>query len=241
MPNFTRQQSGAHAVRTVMENMGMTPPATVVGGNNAIANQMFSLATTAGQRLIDAHDWQVLSRDFTITTQIGVSSYALPDDLNRFVNDSSWNHTTRLPAVGSLREYEWQMLKARQLAGTTFTMLYRIADDAVEFYDVPSVVQTIVMPYVSRGWCMRASGDLADNLEFEDDIVFYDPQLFQAAIKAAWYKEKGFNTAGVAADYNNALAAAKSKDVPGRTLSLSKKSDYPYLGVINMPDTGYGT
>jgi hypothetical protein len=223
--------------------MAMTAPTTIAGSTDKRSQQFWQLATDCGQQLaMDSYKWQVLNTDFTINTIIGEPRYALPDDFDGFVADSSWNYSTRLPVIGALQEFEWQMLKARLLAGTTFTALFRVADDYVEFYDTPSVSQTIVLPYTSRGWVQSAADPLIrkDNLEVDGDVVLYDPQLFKAKLKLAWYESKQFNTAKVQKAYDMALAAAKANDSPGRTLSLARGSDYPYLGVLNLPDTGYG-
>lgn len=239
---FTRRQTAGDCVRAVLGALGHTTiPGDIFGvvDNNAVL--MRTLLTRTGQKLLSRGEWQFLNRDFTLVTAPGDTQYDLPADFDRFVPDSSWNRTTRLPAIGSLTEQEWQMLKARQLEGTTFTMLYRIANDKVELYNTPSTVQTLVLPYVGRGWIRRADDSLADNVAADDDLCMYDTQLIQAALRLEWDTEKKFDTSASAQAFNNALSAAKAKDSPGRTLTLNQGAAYPYLGVINMPDTGYGS
>lgn len=237
---FTRRVTAGKAVRDVMSALGLDLPDNVAESTDPNAVLLWTLATRAGQRLLGEYDWQFLSRDHTVTTEIGVSEYALPEDFDRYVQDSSWNHSTRLPAIGSLHEYEWQMLKARQLEGTTFTMLFRIQDDLLVFYDTPSVEQTIVLPYTGRAWVLRADDEYSDFVNEDSDIIRYDSQLFQAALRLEWDTEKKFDTSASALAYNRLLAAAKGKDAPGRTLTLNQLGAYPYLGIINIPDTGYG-
>lgn len=244
MADFERTITGSQAVRDVMSIMGLTAPASVADSQNPTAKQLWILATQVGQQLLDEIDegWQFTSKEFTIVTSPGVPNYAIPDDWNGFIQDSQWNQTTRLPAIGSLREYEWQMLKARQLAGTTFTMLFRVQNGEVVFYEAPSTVQTIVLPYVTRGWVQTAMGVSRDNLQANDDIILYDPQLFKAGLKLAWMAEKKFDTTRQQAIYDDLLDKARGKDTPGRTLSIDRRAGgFPYLGVLNIPDTGYGT
>lgn len=238
------RSTGLELVTQLMKSMGMTTPTTVAGSTDKRSIQFWQLATDAGQKLLKEHPWQFMSREHTINTVIGVSTYALPADFDGYIADASWNRTTRLPAIGALEEFEWQMLKARNLAGTTFTMLYRITNDQIEFYDTPNSVQTIVLPYQSRGWVQVMPATVpptyADNLQNDADIVYYDPQLFKVMLKKCWYESKQFDTRKLELEYKKALAGAKSKDQTGRTLSLARGSDYPYLGVLNIPDTGYG-
>lgn len=241
MADFARSITASAAVTTILKTLGLPAPANIAASADAIPAQMWALATEVGQKLCNAFKWQCLVAEMSITTVPGTSTYALPDDFDGFVVDSAWNHSTRLPAIGSLDQYEWQMLKARQLTGTTFTMLFRIADGFVEFYDTPSVAQTIVLPYQSRGWAVSATGTRQDNLMQNSDIILLDGQLFKDSLKLAWMEAKGFDTTALAGSVAFTLAAAKAKDAPARTLTIGGRSDFPYLGVINMPDTAYGS
>jgi hypothetical protein len=221
--------------------MGLPVPTSIVGSTNAIAQQMWTLATDVGQKLTDEHGWQVLGRDMTITTVIGTATYDLPEDFSGFESDSSWNRTSTRPMLGSIQEYEWQALKARQLTGTTFTMLFRVDGDQVELYDTPTAEETLVLPYRSRGWVETAGGTPKDNLELDDDVILFDPQLFKSGLKLAWMGAKGFDVTKQMLEYRAMLSAAIAKDSPRRTLSLNRAPEFPYLGALNIPDTNYGS
>lgn len=238
---FTRRLSAGDCVRAVLGALGhATIPGDIFGVVDANTVLLRTLLTRAGQKLVSDYNWQFLEREHVVTTTVGETHYPLPADFDRFVQDADWNRTTRLPVVGSLTEPEWQMLKARQLQGTTFTMLFRIRDDHIEFYNTPSTVQTIVFPYVSRGWVRRGDDTLADNVQYDDDVCLFDTQLLQAALRLEWDTEKKFDTSSAVQAKNKAFGAATAKDKPGRTLTLNQTAAFPYLGVINMPDTNYG-
>lgn len=241
MANFERNITGAQAVTDLMRQMGITPPTSVFDTQDATARQLWYLATRAGQRLLTEHDWQAMSAEYEITTTPGQPNYPLPEDYDRFITDAQWNRTTRLPAIGSLREYEWQMLKARNLAGTTFTMLFRVEQNQVTFYETPSTAQLIVFPYVTRAWVRAADETMRDNLQADDDLVLYDSQLFKAKLELDFRRDKGFDVTLQQQTFDELLETAIGRDSPGRTLSLAQRSTYPYLGVINIPDTGYGS
>lgn len=241
MPQYEKTITGAQAVQDVMRVLGLTPPSVVSSTTDATALQMWYLATQIGQQLLDQHDWEVLSSEHTINTTPGVDTYPMPDDWHRYFSDSTWNRTTRLPAVGSLKEFEWQALKARNLAGTTFTMLFAITGGNIVFYEAPDTVQTVVLPYLSRGWVQDGS-DYRDNLTSDSQVVLYDPQLFKLGLKLAWKQEKGFDVNRDQAAFDEQLRAAKGRDTTSRTLSLTGTGNgYPYLGVLNIPDTNYGS
>lgn len=241
---FTKNLTAAEVVNNVLIALGLDTATNVFESEDTNIVQLRSLLTRAGKKLMDkggAGGWQFLQREMTITTSIGVTEYALPTDFESFIQDASWNRTTRLPAIGSLSEQEWQMLKARQLQGTTFTMLFKVSRDRVVLYDTPSVVQTLVLPYVGRGWVLREDDTYADNVQNDDDLILYDGILAEAALRLEWDIEKKFDTSGSTLQLNDALSTARAGDKPGRTRTLNRTASFPYLGKINIPDTGYGS
>jgi hypothetical protein len=240
MPNFARKITGQTAVADTLRILGLPATTSAASSQDRTVQQLWQLASEVGQQLIDMFAWQFLMAEFSITTVPGTTRYSFPEDFDSFVNDASWNRTQRLPAIGSLTEVEWQTLKARNLGGTTFAMMYIIANEAVEFYDVGSTAQLVVLPYNSRGLVRSATGVYRDTLQADDDVILYDPQLFKVALKLAWQTAKGFDTTGTNFEMARVLAAAKDKDAPSRTLSLRQGADGILLNQINIPDTNYG-
>lgn len=239
MPNITRQITGQDAVSSVLKAMGLSAPASVTASTDPNVVQMWELATDVGQQLCDQHDWQQLSAEFTIVTAPGQTIYPLPADCDRIISDSSWNRTTQLPAIGSLVETEWQALKARNLAGATFASLFKIDGGALVLANAVTSPQTLVIPYQSRAWVRSAQNVPRDNLEENDDVILLDPQMFKLALRIAWMISKEFDVSMYVGALNRLISSAKAKDSPGRTISLSGAHSQ-YLGVINIPDTGYG-
>lgn len=238
-----RRSTALVLIQSVMKSMSLTVPSTIAGATDKKTLQFWTLATDAGQKLSqNEHKWQVMNNEWLLPTVIGQAAYTLPSDFGSFFEDSQWNRTTRLPVLGGLSEMEWQMLKARNLAGTTFTLLFRVVGDQIVFMDTPTSVQTIALPYTSRGWVQDASNPATrkDNLENDGDIILFDPQLFKDQLKLRWYEEKGFDTTLVERNFQRTLARVAGADSPGRIISIGGGRDYPYLGMINVPDSGYG-
>jgi len=239
MANFTRLINFDTAVSDVMGSLGLTVPADTTASQDKTVVQMRYLANRVGLELINEGSWQILDKDWTITTDGVTLTYDLPEDFDHFYQDAAWNTTNRLPAIGSLTSQEWAQINARNLGGTTFACLYIIENDQLKFFSVGDTPQTIVLPYVSRGWVRTATGTLKDNLSANDDIILFDPTVFRAGLKLAWQKEKGFDYTAAKADYDRALTAATGKEAPARTLTLNTPQ-YPYLSINNLPITGYG-
>ena len=133
------------------------------------------------------------------------------------------------------------MLKARNLGGTTIASMFNIQDGNVTLFYVPSSAQTLVFPYKSSGWVEKADTTRTNTPTAEDDTILYDPQLFKVALRREFFIAKGIESPRVDQKYQQMLNEAKGKDTPGRTLSLRNRPEYPYIGVLNIPDTGYGS
>jgi hypothetical protein len=237
--NFNRLITFNTAVTEVMGSMGIAVPNDVTASQDKTVIQMRYLANKVGLELINENSWQILNKDMTIVTDGVTLTYPLPSDWDHFFQDAAWNTTNRLPAIGSMTNQEWAQLKARNLGGTTFACIYIVQNDQITFYSVGTTPQTIVLPYISRGWVRAADGTLKDNLQNNDDTILFDPTLFKAALKLAWQIDKGFDSSAAKLAYDNALNAAAGKEVPERTLSLATRQ-YPYISQMNLPYTGYG-
>lgn len=240
MATFNRLITLNTAVTELMGSMGLPIPTDVTSSVDKTVIQMRYLVNRVGEELMNENEWQILDKEMVIVTDGVTLTYPLPDDFGRFYDDAAWNQTTRLPALGALTQQEWAQIKARNLGGTTFAMLYTIQNDTLTFYSVGTTPQTLVFPYVSRGWVRSAAGVLQDRALLNDDVILYDPTLFKAVLKRAWLMDKGFDSTAADLAYRTALAAAIGKEAPARTLSL-RTTGYPYLSIDNAPITGYGS
>jgi hypothetical protein len=243
MSDSQRRSTAFLLVTQLMRSMGMSIPTTVAGSTDKRSQQFFQIANDAGQQLAqDPYKWQQLLVEHTINTVPGTATYALPADFDGYFNESMWNRTTRLPLAGALNEQGWQLLKARLSSGQSWTAKFRVINDKVEFFNTPTAVETLVLPYTSRGWVAdQTDSHRKDNIENDADVVMYDPQLFKAKMKLLWYSLKQFDTTKVQIEYNRAYASAKANNKPGESVSLAGTGlGFPYLTNANVPDSGIG-
>jgi hypothetical protein len=241
MADYQRLLTVQDAVSRVLGSFGLPTPGSVFDSQDANVIQMRTLANDVGQELIGEAEWQVLGRDHTIVTDPLLTKYALPSDFDRYITDSQWNYTSRLPAVGSVSTQDWQALKARSLGGTLIATMFRIDQDQVELYATPPNSQTLVFPYVSRSWVRTSQGVFRDNVQSNDDTIMFDSALFRTALTLAWMTRKGMDTTDASQKFTALLSSAKGKDSPSSATSIVPGGGIPLLGVLNLPGTGYGT
>lgn len=235
--------TGYEIVRRALSVIGLPVPVSVAGSTDAVAVQCWALLTELGQELLNDHQWQLKTKTFTIVTDPLVKLYDLPVDFVRFVDNTDWNNTARLPLVGPMTEQQWALLVARQLGGTTFQLQYRLNQDQLELYYSPSTPNTLSLTYISRGWVQDGSDPLLfkDMMEQDSDICLFDPRLIISMLRFRYRRAKGFDTTDLEQEFNDALVNAQNNDSPAQTLNLSYMGrDDGYLGYKNMPDTGYG-
>lgn len=243
MADFNRYITAYEVVKRVLGQQSLPVPVSAASSQNAIDRQIWALFTEVGQDLMTEYEWQLRTKTFTITTTPGVSTYSLPSDFESFVDSTGWNMDARLPLIGPMSNQQWALLQARQLGGTTLRMQYRLNGDLVEFYAVPSQSQTITLVYIGRGWVIDATNPTTyrDYVANDGDWIMYPPRLIISALKRRFRIEKGLDATAANEEYEDALEKAKYNDAPKNDLSLAHRGMYPYLGYLNMPDTGYGS
>jgi hypothetical protein len=242
MSDFNRFVSVGDTIRRVLGVLGLPKFTDVASSNDATAKQMWDLITECGQDMLDAHDWQFLTRSYSITTTTALT-YDLPVDFQRFVAETGWNNTSRIPLIGPLGSQTWRTLQARQLGGTTLSLQYVIENDKIVLYHVPAEEQVLTIEYVSRGWLRDAADPavLKDTPTADSDIVLYNPRLMVSYLKHKWREAKGFDTSASYAEFMTVLDNMKSNNMPPRDLSLATRRAYPLIGIGNVSDTGYGS
>jgi hypothetical protein len=223
--------------------MGLPVPATVAGSSDTLSTQFWALLNECGLELLDKHDWQFFNKTHTIVTTPPTLTYALPTDFERYLGMTGWNHTSQIPLGGPVSPQDWASIQAQVIGNLMVQLQYRISQDQVEFYSLPDVAQTVKLGYIGRGWVSDATTPTTykDNLEADADLIMYDPHLIVQMLKYRWREAKGFDSSMAKKDYMDALNAAMGKDTPPKDLRLDGRARNPFLGIGNVPESGYGS
>lgn len=242
MAEFNRYETASTIITRVLQSMGLPVPTSFVGNTDPVAVQMLSLLTDCGREL-NTKNWQRFMRTWDFNTTPPTLEYDVPEDLEFFIDDTGWNRTARVPLIGPMTDQQFALLEARQLGGTTLYMQYEVGEDKVRFYFVPNDPQNITITYRSKGWVrdQTTPTTFRDFVQNDGDIVEYPPLLVQKMLKYKWRDAKGFDTTNMKKEVDDFLDLCLAKQAPNPTLSLSRRNRYPYLGLWNLPDTGYGS
>lgn len=206
--------------------------------------QLRSMLKSAGRDLVRDYQWTHLLKEHTFTTVGGQSTYNLPSDFQRILNQTEWNRTTRLPMGGPLTPQGWQFLTALHTVGTV-QFFFRVEGDTLRMNPTPSAEATVALEYVSSYW-VRADGASAADLDEptdDDDTILLDSQMMVHRLKRDFLRAKGMDSSAASEDYELALARARSNDGAAPILSLNRRPlalFQPLNTNANLPPTGYG-
>lgn len=240
VPQYTRIPTVSVVMTQILQELGLGVPNAFYAGTDQTAQQVLSLLNAAGQDLCSRHEWQNLLKTQTITGDGVTTQFALPDDLAGYCNGSMWNNTSRLPAIGSIPDQTWRMLKARLVGGTTISVQYRTVGNYIEFYQAPAAAVDIVIDYIKRGWVTTVAGQSRDNIDADDNVLGFPIRLLVSLTKLRWRETKQFDTVASQKEFDSVFNEVTGRDVSDPTLSIAPIQQFPYLGYINMPDTNYG-
>jgi hypothetical protein len=247
MPLTSKNPTALEVVQSVLGQLALpVPQAAITAVGDETAQQMLRLLTWAGRRLVKPtrmHRWQQLMRTWQLTTVPNTTTYALPVDWDSFADLTGWNFTSRLPMLGPANGPQWQCLKARNLGGSTISMVYRTRAGLFEIFNSPSQPQDLRIDYSSRGWVQDAASptEFRDYIDSDDDRVLYDSELITARVKLLFLLAKGFDTTAAQSEYDDAEEAAICADADAPVLTVGRGDTYPLISTqFNVPDTGYG-
>lgn len=242
MADFNRIITAGTVVSRVLASLGLPVPSSPFGATDSTARQMVALLTECGQWLLDEYNWRILLKTQTITTT-SETEYDVPEDLQRYIDSTTWNNTGRLPAIGPVSPQIWRMLEARQLGGTTLRLQYALRGSKFVLYFAPTPSQEIQVDYISRGWVQDPSDpDIRRDVPTQDaDLILYQPDVIVNLLRYRWRDAKGLDSTSALGEFVRSMTRAKYNDKPHPDLKIGFQAGYPYLGYMNMPDTGYGS
>lgn len=224
--------------------VGIEPVADPFGSTDAKFVKMVYLLQTAGEELVEAFQWEFLQKSHQITTVAGQSAYPLPDDFTSFIQQTGWEHNENVPLGGPLSAQDWTYLKGRDLAQNTLYASYRIAQGQFNLYpDPPPVGLDVNFEYISNQWVIDHEEPTLTKDAFTSgqDIIMFHKTLITRYLKVKWLEAGGFDTTKAQDDFSQMFAFLTGKDKGGQIINAgSSVRAYPYLGIGNLPDTGYG-
>ena len=214
--------------------LGIPGPISVAGNPDTQTQQFLALVNREGAELAAIEgSWTALRGEQLITWSIGIDTYAFPTDFAYYVQDTTWDRSTRWRISGPMSETDWQVLKSGYYPSGIYAR-YRIMNGKIRFDPVPASADTIAIEYVSSNWCQSASAVTQSQFVLDTDTPLIPDDLLVLGLKWRFLAAKGFNYSEEKAAYDLAITRLHPRDRTTENLHLGGTNDY-FLNMGLLP------
>jgi hypothetical protein len=214
-------------------------PATIINNNNKEARQSLAFLKKICRELIELHDWQVLQKEATFTTD-GSGSYAMTtiaSDYEKPVTATEWDRTNE-KKIQIVNAQEWQYLKSGIVTQTGIYRFARVVGGNLIMTPDTSG-DDLVFEYISKNYALSSGGTAQATFQADTDTSYFKENLLELGLKYYLKDEYGLPAESDADRYytavNHLIAQEKPMPIisPNNTIFHSKY-------VVNIPDSGAG-
>lgn len=201
--------------------------------------QALALLQSLGRDAISVHDWQFLMLTANYTGDGTTTSFDMPTDYGRQVNQTQWALNNKRPMIGPLSPQQWGWTQYGIVSvGVYFR--YRILQNDFTIFPVPGVGERFAFYYISKNWLSDTSGAPKSVITSGSDIIYFDDRLMIAGLKLRIWAQRGFDTSQLSAEYNYVLQAQMGQDQGAPVIQLSGTDGFHYIDTSNVPDGSWG-
>ncbi len=188
-------------------------------------------------------DWEMLKQSASISVLgAGVTTYTLPTDFDRIINDTIWDETNYDKVRGPVDLREWQEFNKgfAQLAG--LELVCRIQGSAatntkvITFYPDTSAA-TVSLWYVSNKYVISSSGVLKAEITADDDQLLVPAKVVRAAAKWRLLRSLGMSFSDEQVEYSSLVDDLAANDSGGKKIHTNRMMKYD---IANVPESGLG-
>lgn len=230
-------------LRQAADEVGITRPS--VNAPQAVdtgTQQMVALLKRAGEDLISKFEWSALITGGTLTTVAHQAAYAVPADFDRFVDETQWQSSSRVPLYGPLNQQDWAR---NEFGAVTVGPYYRqqLRGNSLYLQPTPSAAgQTVAFYYISSNWIQQSGDPTQPSTSFAADAdTFLLPEaLLLASVKWRLLRAKRLSYDEERDEFDRLLVSAQAQDRGARTLSMDPQGAREGRFGFVIPITGFG-
>lgn len=189
---------------------------------NQLGTQILALMNSLGEDLIRVHDWQELQATATLTGDGVATSFAMPADFGRVVNQTFWASSDRLPGIGPVSAETWGWLNYGIVGVSTAFYRYRVLNDRLHVFPTPGVGEEFKFYYIKKNWVLDADTvTYKDTVAAADDTILFDKNVMIKGMKLRLWEQKGFDTTHLSNEFNYYLDAIRGQSQGAAAINLS--------------------
>jgi len=232
----------ASILQQVADEVGFTRPSlNAPVAADASTQQWVALLKRAGERLYEEFAWSALITEDDVTTVAGQNDYPMPADFHRFVDDTQWNGSSRVPLFGPMSQQDWAQNQFGMInVGPFFRQQLR--GSTLFLQPTPTSAQTVSFYYVSKYWVLQGGSVPSAAFLGDSDTFQLREDLLIASLKWRWLRAKRLSYDEERDEFDRLFIEACAQDRGARHLSMDpwKEQDAPHYGFV-VPLTGFGS
>lgn len=222
--------------------IGLTRPAAIISGTDALARQMLGFCKETLEEL-SIMDWPTLQVGYSFPTVAAQAAYALPADFGREIGDSVFGQARYSQLRGSLTPADW----ARQrnvLPGLGFYR-FRIFGNPlkINLTPTPQGVENVVFEYQSLNRVVTvATGAFKSSYTDDTDVSVVPEDLVKKGLKWRVRRAKGLDYSEEFDDYEMTRTQRLAQALQLGSMPVAYRSPYSDDGLPMgyVPENGYG-
>ena len=237
------------AIKEICRMVGHPVPSDAAGSTDAAHQQMGTALNRALEELLPKHEWQELTKRGSISI-VGDSpgqlekGFDLPDDFDRFVDQTQWNGSSDLPAAGPVSNQAW-MTYVIQSTSPQLTLAWQRRGSQLFVLSPPFPTPvSFEFMYISKGIVLDADdpNNTKNVADKNNDHFVIDDVLVLLLGRAKYLEGKGFDASGAMRDFLTAFDSKIANNKGAPILNIGGRPTTPLLNIMtNVPDTGYGS
>ena len=229
-------------INAACQELGLPPVSLNASANDAIGYQSLGLLNALGDELCRVQDWQFLEKAMTFTGDGVSTSFPLPADYGRQVNQTQWSTSQQRPMMGPDSPQVWSWSQYGIVSVGVF-FRYRILDNEYAVFPTPGDGEGFALYYISKNWVQDGLNPLVykDQVTGPNDIPVFDRRVMIAGLKVKLWAQKGFDTTVLQREFDNMLLAEKGQNQGARVISLAGNDGHLLINWQNISDTGFGS
>lgn len=231
----------ATVVYQVCDEVGINRPApNIPAATDLQTVQLRALMLRTGQRLVEQYEWSDLIAEWDLTVSAGTPNYNVPADFQRFIDDTQWNTSNRVPLFGPQSQQDWAQ---NQFGMINVGPFFRQQLRGTQLWLQPTPVSTQVLGsyYISTNWIMQNGTAPATTFASDSDTFQIRDDVLVANLKWRWLRAKRLSYDEERDEADSLTAQASVQDRGARQLSMDPQREQfkPRYGFV-VPITGFG-
>jgi len=214
-------------------------PQIVISNSNKETKQALSFLKKVCRELLEMHDWQVLTKEQTFTTD-GSESYPFSTivtdgDFERPNTATEWDRTNERK-LQIVTASEWQYLKSGIVTNTGIVR-YARARGGNLIITPDASGDTLVFEYVSNYYAKSSGGTAKATFTADDDTSFFKDNLLELGLKYYLKTEYGLPSQEDGDRYYDSAEKLIAQEKPQKVISPAIRNS---RFIVNIPDSGVG-